>query len=90
MTPADDAAYWLTRDLALIWDTALRRTDTLDGSALTPRADLIEWAGRLALMLRELGLTPAARHRMGLGDDADDAFANVLSLARAKGGDQTD
>jgi hypothetical protein len=28
-----------------------------------------------------------ARFRMGLGDEADDAFASVITLARAKGRD---
>lgn len=89
VTDADVAAYWLTRDLALIWDGGLRRQGTLDGSAAIPPRDLVELAGRIALMLRELALTPAARHRMGLGDEVDDAFASVLSLAQAKGGDGT-
>lgn len=90
LTPADGAAVWLTRDLALIWDGGLRRQGTLDGSPAIPPRDLVELAGRLAILFRELGLTPAARHRMGLGDDHDDAFASVLSLAATKVGDQTD
>jgi hypothetical protein len=83
---SDDASYWLLRDVSLALD-GVRRQATLDGMlSISPR-DLAELAGRALQLLRELGLTPAARHRMGLWDEqVDDAFANVLSIAQAKAG----
>jgi hypothetical protein len=86
----DQAAYWLCRDVMLALD-GVRRQATLDGVlSISPR-DLAELAGRGIQLLRELGLTPAQRHRMGLWEEStDDAFAKVLDLVKAPAGNPAD
>ena len=82
----DQAAVWLLRDVMLALD-GTRRQATLDGTLdISPR-DLAELAGRAVALLRDLGLTPVARHRLGLWEtEVDDAFAQVVRLASASSG----
>ena len=86
MDTTDQAAVWLLRDVMLALD-GTRRQATLDGTLdISPR-DLAELAGRAVALLRDLGLTPLARHRLGLWEqEVDDAFAQVVRLASASSG----
>ena len=77
----DQAAIWLLRYEAEALDNG-RRQQTLDGVAAAPDRALAELASETTKMLRDLGLTPAARHRLGLWEaETDDAFAEVVRLA---------
>jgi hypothetical protein len=63
----------------------IRRQGTLDGTPGASPRDLAELAGRAAGLLRELGLTPAARHRLGLWDEGTpDLLATVEDIAKRR------
>jgi hypothetical protein len=86
LTDSDAAALWHGRDLSLYLDLLFRRQTSIDGMPDVTTRDLADMSGRYAQLLRELGFTPAARHRMGLWDETvDDAFAQVVALASAAG-----
>ena len=73
--------YWLARDSSLFWDL-LRKQGTLEGGQpWGATRDVAELAARLLSMYRELGFTPAARHRLGLWDEqTESAFGQLLEI----------
>ncbi len=79
-TESDNGVYWLARDSSLFWDL-LRRQGTLEGGPWGATRDVAELAARLLSMYRELGFTPAARHRLGLWDEqTESAFGQLLEI----------
>lgn len=92
LTPSDNGTVWLLRDLAMALDN-VRRQGTLEGTVGASPRDLAELAGRAVALLRELGLTPHARFRLGLWDEGTpDLLATVEDIAhrRASVGDLPD
>jgi hypothetical protein len=78
----DEASVWILRDLALALDST-RGASLFEGFGF-PARDISELAGRASHLLRELGLTPAARYRLGLWEvAADDPLAEILRIADA-------
>jgi hypothetical protein len=79
---SDVAAVWILRDLALVLDST--RGSSLFEAFPFPARDISDLAGRASHLLRELGLTPAARYRLGLWEIAtDDPLAEILRIADA-------
>ena len=85
LTPTDNGAVWLLRDVLMNLDL-VRRQGAFDGVPAASPRDLAELAGRALQLYRELGLTPAARHRLGLWDETvDDAFGQLIELGAKTG-----
>ena len=82
----DQAAIWLLRYEAEAWDNQRRQQTLMPGA--DPSRSMIELSGEMTKLLRDLLLTPMARHRAGLWEaEVDDAFAQVVRLATTASGD---
>lgn len=79
----DKASVWVLRTVAEALDVGRRRQLSL-GEPIPPR-DVSELAGRSIQLLRELGLTPTARYRLGLHDpDTESTLAEVLRISAGR------
>ena len=86
----DKGAVWLLRDVMAALD-GYRRQTSLGGVPAIPPRELAELANVALRLLRDLGLTPTARHRLGLWEsEIDDAFAQIVRLAAPTVGDDTE
>jgi hypothetical protein len=89
LADTDRPAVALGRDLMLVLDHA-RKQATFDGMVVVNARDYAELSGRALQIIKELGFTPAQRHRMGLWDAAiDDAFGRIFELVPAAPGNET-
>lgn len=87
LTPADNATVWLTRDVVAQIDRANRANLThLPGMEATAGGADPELYARADQLLRQLGLTPAARARIGLDEEIDDGLAEIHALATPAAG----
>lgn len=78
----DGAAIWTLRTIAETLDA--HRRATLDLEVPMPARDIAELSGRAIQLLRELGLTPAARARFDQSHDQTSTYARVLALAAGR------
>ena len=84
VSEADNGAVTVARTVARAideLDSAPRLFDVPGAST-----ELVELAGRLTILLKELGLTPAARARAGLEEDEEalDPIAAVIQLGEER------